>query len=114
MLTPHCSAASGMVAPPSIVSTIRLRRSSEYGFAIHAGLLPVASLNQIRARMGIRFSLFGKCSKPGKSAKLHIVTWWAITMERQPDLIASVHLYPSEKGAEGTYTATHLPLPARI
>jgi len=35
-------------------------------------------------------------------------------MERQPDLIASVHLYPSEKGAEGTYTATHLPLPARI
>src|SRR5579863_5530488 len=67
MLTPHCSAASGMVAPPSIVSTIRLRRSSEYGFAIHAGLLPVASLNQIRARMGIRFSLFGKCSNLRRS-----------------------------------------------
>src|SRR5580693_8865490 len=58
MLTPHCSAASGMIAPASIVSTTRLRKSSEYGFAIHAGLLPVASLNHIRARMGIPDSAF--------------------------------------------------------
>src|SRR6266849_3275827 len=58
MLTPHCSAASGMVAPPSITSTTRLRRSSEYGFAIHAGLLPVGSLNHIRAGMGIPDSAF--------------------------------------------------------
>src|ERR1700730_14167713 len=53
MLTPHCSAASGMVASPSIASTTRLRKSSEYGFAIHARLLPVGSLNHIRGRMGI-------------------------------------------------------------
>src|SRR6266699_2881861 len=58
MLTPHCSAASGMVAPTSIVSTTRLRKSSEYGFAIHAGLLLVGSLNHIRARMGIPDSAF--------------------------------------------------------
>src|SRR5712692_3299691 len=58
MLTPHCSAASGMVAPPSIVSITRLRKSSEYGFAIHAGLLPVGSLNHIRAGMGIPDSAF--------------------------------------------------------
>src|SRR5438105_2488789 len=58
MLTPHSSAASGMVAPPSITSTTRLRKSSEYGFAIHAGLLPVASLNHIRASMGIPDSAF--------------------------------------------------------
>src|ERR1700676_466311 len=58
MLTPHCSAPSAMVAPPSIASTTRLRKSSEYGFAIHAGLLPVASLNHIRARMGIPDSAF--------------------------------------------------------
>src|SRR6202521_1936378 len=47
-----------MVAPPSITSTTRLRKSSEYGFAIHAGLLPVGSLNHIRARMGIPDSAF--------------------------------------------------------
>src|SRR5882757_4055500 len=58
MLTPHCSAASGMVAPLSIASTTRLRKSSEYGFAIHAGLLPVGSLNHIRADMGIHDSAF--------------------------------------------------------
>src|SRR5260370_41499336 len=58
MLTPHCSAASGMVAPLSIAATTRLRKSSEYGFAIHAGLLPVASLNHIRASMGIPDSAF--------------------------------------------------------
>src|SRR6266699_2182061 len=58
MLTPHCSAASGMVAPPCIVSITRLRKSSEYGFAIHAGLLPVGSLNHIRAGMGIPDSAF--------------------------------------------------------
>src|ERR1700704_5651001 len=58
MLTPHCSAASGMVAPPSIASTTRLRKSSEYGFAIHAGLLPVGRLNHIRAGMGISDSAF--------------------------------------------------------
>src|SRR5437773_358723 len=58
MLTPHCSAASGMVAPLSIAATTRLRKSSEYGFAIHAGLLPVGSLNHIRAGMGIPDSAF--------------------------------------------------------
>src|SRR5881394_762566 len=58
MLTPHCSAASGMVVPPSIVPTTRLRKSSEYGFAIHAGLLPVGSLNHIRAGLGIPDSAF--------------------------------------------------------
>src|SRR5436309_5392956 len=58
MLTPHCSAASGMVAPPCIVSITRLRKSSEYGFAIHAGLLPVGSLNHIRAGLGIPDSAF--------------------------------------------------------
>src|SRR5450631_2334806 len=65
MLTPHCSAVSGMVAPSSIAPTTRTRKSSEYGFAIHAGLLPVGSLNHIRARRGIplRFSLSGKRSK---------------------------------------------------
>src|SRR5258705_11549275 len=47
-----------MVAPPSIASTTRLRKSSEYGFAIHAGLLPVGSLNHIRAGMGIHDSAF--------------------------------------------------------
>src|ERR1700682_6852848 len=58
MLTPHCSAASGLVAPSSIASTTRLRKSSEYGFAIHAGLLPAGSLNHIRAAMGIPDSAF--------------------------------------------------------
>src|SRR5437762_7505303 len=58
MLTPHCSAASGMVAPLSIAATTRLRKSSEYGFAIHAGLLPVGSLNHIRAGLGIPDSAF--------------------------------------------------------
>src|SRR5260370_23081302 len=58
MLTPHCSAASGIVVPPSIVSTTRLRKSAEYGFAIHAGLLPADSLNHIRAAMGIPDSAF--------------------------------------------------------
>src|SRR3984893_18512285 len=47
-----------MVAPPSIAPTTRLRRSSEYGFAIHAGLLPAGSLNHIRAAMGIPDSAF--------------------------------------------------------
>src|SRR5712671_6685281 len=58
MLTPHCSAASGIVVPPSIVSTTRLRKSAEYGFAIHAGLFPAGSLNHIRAAMGIPDSAF--------------------------------------------------------
>src|SRR5882724_7434752 len=58
MLTPHCSAASGMVVPPSIVPTTRLRRSAEYGFAMPAGLLPADSLNHIRAAMGIPDSAF--------------------------------------------------------
>src|ERR1700686_5414613 len=63
MLTSHCSAASGIVAPPSIAATTRVRKSSESGFAIHAGLLPAGSLNHIRHPMGIpRFSLFGKRS----------------------------------------------------
>src|SRR5665811_2008436 len=38
ILTPSCSAVSGMVAPSCPVPTTRARRSSEYGFAIHAGL----------------------------------------------------------------------------
>src|SRR5208282_5315843 len=63
MLTPHCSAASGMVMSPSIASITRLRKSSEYGFAIHAGLLPAGILNHIRTQMGIpRINLFGKRS----------------------------------------------------
>src|ERR1700686_421388 len=63
MLTSHCSAASGIVAPPSIAATTRVRKSSESGFAIHAGLLPAGSLNHIRHPIGIpRFSLFGKRS----------------------------------------------------
>src|SRR5712691_5555031 len=66
MLTPHCSAASGMVAPPSIASTTRLRKSSEYGFAIHAGLLPVGSLNHIRASMGIPDSAFSGSALVGQ------------------------------------------------
>src|ERR1700716_3105130 len=67
MLTPHCTAASGIVVPPSIVSTTRLRKSAEYGFAIHAGLLPAGSLNHIRAAMGIPDSAF-----PGNAlAQLH-------------------------------------------
>src|SRR5208283_3807113 len=68
MLTPHCSAASGMVMSPSIASITRLRKSSEYGFAIHAGLLPAGILNHIRTQMGItRINLFGKRSKEGKN-----------------------------------------------
>src|SRR4029077_20119057 len=58
MLTPHCSAVSGMVSPLSIVAITRLRKSSEYGFAIPAGLLPAGSLNHIRAGMGIPDSAF--------------------------------------------------------
>src|SRR5271169_3675356 len=48
----------GQIAPPSIASTTHLRKSSEYGFAIHTGLLPVGSLNHIRAGMGIPDSAF--------------------------------------------------------
>src|SRR3979490_367716 len=58
MLTPHCSAASGIVVPPSSVWATRLRKSAEYGFAIHAGLLPAGSLNHIRAALGIPDSSF--------------------------------------------------------
>src|SRR5207253_6061335 len=75
MLTPHCSAASGMVAPPCIVSITRLRKSSEYGFAIHAGLLPVGSLNHIRAGMGIPDSAFSGnalAQAPGENALLRM------------------------------------------
>src|SRR5207244_11308296 len=57
-LTPHCSAASVIVVPPSIVSTTRLRKSAEYGFAMPAGLLPAGSLNHIRPAMGIPDSAF--------------------------------------------------------
>src|SRR5438552_12627241 len=71
MLTPHCSAASGMVAPLSIVSITRLRKSSEYGFAIHAGLLPVGSLNHIRAGMGIPDSAFSGNALALGSINLH-------------------------------------------
>src|SRR5882762_10137892 len=69
MLTPHCSAASGIVVPPSIVSTTRLRKSAEYGFAIHAGLLPAGSLNHIRAAMGIPDSAF-----PGNALSVTNIT----------------------------------------
>src|SRR5436853_6492332 len=74
MLTPHCSAASGMVAPPCLVSITRLRKSSEYGFAIHAGLLPVGSLNHIRAGMGIPDSAFS-----GNALAFHIVGYLPAT-----------------------------------
>src|SRR5258708_1568973 len=71
MLTPHCSAASGIVVPPSIVSTTRLRKSAEYGFAIHAGLLPAGSLNHIRAATGIPDSAFsGNALAFGKGSQV--------------------------------------------
>src|ERR1700674_5368835 len=89
MLTPHCSAASGMVDPPSIAPTTRLRRSSEYGFAIHAGLLPAGSLNHIRARLGIpfRFSLFGKRSSASCAiipASYSVEAAWLGLLDRCP------------------------------
>src|SRR2546430_10883751 len=88
MLTPHCSAASGMVAPLSIAATTRLRKSSEYGFAIHAGLLPAGSLNHIRAAMGIPDSAFPgnaltldrlrrRKAKIFKSERLHMKVYWS-------------------------------------
>jgi hypothetical protein len=67
-----------MVAPASIVSTTRLRKSSEYGFAIHAGLLPVGSLNQIRAGMGIPDSAFS-----GNALRLSIATTRSATRIKQ-------------------------------
>src|ERR1700681_444969 len=91
MLTPHCSAASGMVAPPSIAPTTRLRRSSEYGFAIHAGLLPAGSLNHIRTAMGIpRFSLFGKRSK-------HSVPCQIIRLDKLRDNFRLGMLFPERR-----------------
>src|SRR5713226_7463322 len=92
MLTSHCSAASGMVAPPSIVATTRLRKSSESGFAIHAGLLPAGSLNHIRHPMGIpRFSLFGKRSsrilqKPASLVAVFVFLTVAHDLESNPGI----------------------------
>src|SRR6266700_3619430 len=77
MLTPHCSAASGMVVPPSMVPTTRLRKSSEYGFAIHAGLLPADSLNHVRAAKGIPDSVF--------SGNALISVLVALSRQRGPD-----------------------------
>src|SRR5713226_246620 len=79
MLTPHCSAASGMVVPPSIVPTTRLRRSAEYGFAKPAGLLPADSLNHIRDAMGIPDSAFpgnalGVAKRPHPTTPTRIVS----------------------------------------
>src|SRR6516164_6400980 len=88
MLTPHCSAASGMVVPSSIVSTTRLRRSSEYGFAIHASLLPADSLNHIRLAMGIpRFSLLGKRSKSREVGLGHV--WTAPCWQEESSLCSN-------------------------
>src|SRR3981081_101900 len=93
MLTPHCSAASGIVAPSPIASTARLRKSSEYGFAIHAGLVPVGSLNHIRAGMGIpRFSLFGKRSKELRRAEAAGAVNLAPGGVRSDDQVAHVRL----------------------
>src|SRR5882762_236765 len=75
MLTPHCSAASEIVVPPSIVSTTRLRKSAEYGFAIHAGLLPAGSLNHIRAAMGIPDSAFPGNALAAQSVQSSSAPW---------------------------------------
>src|ERR1700692_966887 len=48
----------------------RLRRSSEYGFAIHAGLLPAGSLNHIRSAMGIPDSAFPGNALSSRSIRL--------------------------------------------
>jgi hypothetical protein len=77
-----------MVAPPSIASTTRLRKSSEYGLAIHAGLLPVGSSNHIRARMGIPDSAFS-----GNALAFDLPEFLIRNRERvltKDDLIASI------------------------
>src|SRR3977135_3658347 len=82
MLTPHCSAASGIVVPPSIVSTTRLRKSAEYGFANHAGRLPAGSVNHIRAARGSPDSAFpgnalstgvARCSSNGEDVHARLM-----------------------------------------
>src|SRR5450759_3170346 len=75
ILTPSCSAVSGMVAPSCPAPTTRPRRSSEYGFAIHAGLHPageshdsVFSVNALAASKcaaGIRNPQIGEHGFPG-------------------------------------------------
>src|SRR5271169_5671153 len=83
----------GQIAPPSIASTTHLRKSSEYGFAIHTGLLPVGSLNHIRAGMGIPDSAFsGKALKP-YDPELHdaLVAW-----SDRPELPHVEHPYPRQ------------------
>src|SRR5882724_9404372 len=91
MLTPHCSAASGIVVPPSIVSTTRLRKSAEYGFAIHAGLLPAGTLNHIRAAMGIPDSAFPgnalACRETGFSLDCRALPSREILPQRGSDLL---------------------------
>src|SRR5712691_2312818 len=63
-LTPYRSAASSKVAPCSISLTTRARKSSEYGFGMHAGLLPSEKLESYSLHHGNphRFNLFGKRS----------------------------------------------------
>src|SRR5215831_14702511 len=51
-LTPNRSAASSRVAPCSISSTTRARKSSEYGLGIHAGLLPSEELESYSCHHG--------------------------------------------------------------
>src|SRR5438445_1071502 len=54
ILTPSCSAVSGMVVPSCPARTTRARRSSEYGFPIPCWPpFPVRILNLIRRRRGI-------------------------------------------------------------
>src|SRR5271167_4281806 len=106
MLTPHCSAASGMVMSPSIASITCLRKSSEYGFAIHAGLLPAGILNHIRTQMGIpRINLFGKCSRTAQRltnliAVFCILSWrvfWMTMLNRSaPDALPTLALTATE------------------
>src|SRR5216684_4428723 len=107
MLTSHCSAASGMVVPPSIVPTTRLRRSSEYGFAIHAGLLPADSLNHVRTALGIPDSAF-----PGNALRLRKqCRGLSYAQSRRPELLlVALHRTALETPAfRGTGSQTILP-----
>src|SRR5450759_2936714 len=64
ILTPSCSEVSGMVAPSCPAPTTRARRSSEYGFAIHAALHSSTNVESDSFLQGNppRVSHFGKCS----------------------------------------------------
>src|SRR6266487_3687243 len=103
MLTPHCSAASGMVPPPSIASTTRLRKSSEYGFAIPAGLLPAGSLNHIRADMGIPDSAFsGNALNRPKSSLARLWPIFEVADARNAPEYGGTSDFWSVPGAPGT------------